>query len=392
LKLLQRHILWELIRVFTMLLVGLTVMLVFVGLLQEATDRGLGVRQILQIMPYVVPSLLPFTIPATLLLAITVVYGRMAGDLEVTAAKSAGVNPLHLLVPAFGLGAVLTVASFVLTNRAIPWAIGNIEAIATQALEDIFLDGLEANNVFVDSQGGFSVTVTGVKDRVLINPTFIHRNSNHRQVSVRADTAQLKFDLDERKLKLRLTNARISSQSGVAGFFRDHELEFDLKQELGHQKARHLTVVGIAEQIEVLKKTAAARRLQHDQEIAMHLMTGDFEQLQGDESKRYLHEEHYAEWGGHRMNTEMHSRYAMAGSCLFFAFLGGPFAVLQARRQFITSFIMCFLPILLVYYPATFLMANLSKSGSIEAWWSVWVPNLIIGTAAFFVLRRVIRH
>lgn len=377
---------------FALLLVGLTVMLVFVGLLREATDRGLGVEQILQIMPYVVPSLLPFTIPATLLLAVTVVYGRMAGDLEVTAAKSAGINPLHLLMPAFLLGGALTVVSFMLTNRAIPWAIGNIEAIATQALEDIFLDGLADNHVYVDPQGGYSVTVSGVKDRVLINPTFVYRDSNHQQVSVRAATAQLRFDLEERKLKVHLTKADISFSSGGSGFVRDHVVDLDLKQELGSQKARHLTVGGIAEQIEVLKETAAVRRLQHDQEIALHLLTGDFEQLMGDESKRYQHEEHYAVWGGDRMNTEMHSRYAMAGSCLFFALLGGPFAVIQARRQFITSFIMCFLPILLVYYPATFLMANLSKSGTIEPWWSVWVPNLIIGTAALFVLRRVIRH
>ncbi len=367
-------------------------MLVFVGLLREATDRGLGARQILQIMPYVVPSLLPFTIPATLLLAVTVVYGRMAGDLEVTAAKSAGINPLHLLMPAFVLGAALTVASFTLTNRAIPWAIGNIEAIATQALEDIFLDGLADNHSYVDSQGGFSVTVSGVKDRVLLNPTFVHRDGNHQQVSIRADTAQIRFDLDERKLKLRLTNAKIDLPGGGSGYVRDYTLKFDLKQELGSRKARHLTVDGIAEEIENLRETAAIRRLQHEQEIALHLLTGDFEQLQGDEAKRFRHEEHYAVWGGDRMKTEMHSRYAMAGSCLFFALLGGPFAVLQARRQFITSFIMCFLPILLVYYPTTFLMANLSKSGTIEAWWSVWVPNLIIGTAALVILRRVIRH
>lgn len=367
-------------------------MLVFVGLLREATDRGLGARQILQIMPYVVPSLLPFTIPATLLLAVTVVYGRMAGDLEVTAAKSAGINPLQLLMPAFLLGAVLTVASFMLTNRAIPWAIGNIEAIATQALEDIFLDGLADNHSYVDSQGGYSVTVSGVRDRILINPTFVYRNGDHQQVSIRANTAQIRFDLEERKLKLRLTDATVDMPGASSGYVRDYTMEFDLKQELGAQRARHLTVAGIANQINSLKETAAVRRLQHDQEIALHLLTGDFEQLQGDEAKRFQHEEHYAVWGGDRMNTEMHSRYAMAGSCLFFALLGGPFAVIQARRQFITSFIMCFLPILLVYYPAVFLMANLSKTGTIEAWWAVWVPNAIIGGAAFVVLRQVIRH
>lgn len=82
----------------------------------------------------------------------------------------------------------------------------------------------------------------------------------------------------------------------------------------------------------------------------------------------------------------------MAASCLFFAFVGGPFSMLQARRQFITSFIMCFLPILVIYYPVMFLMLNLSKTGTIEPWWSMWVPNSILFAAGFFVLQKVIRH
>ena len=69
-KLLQRYIFSELLRVFSLLVIVLTVMLVFVGLFREATERGLGAVQILQIMPFVVPSMLPFTIPATLLLSV----------------------------------------------------------------------------------------------------------------------------------------------------------------------------------------------------------------------------------------------------------------------------------------------------------------------------------
>ena len=106
-KLLQRYILGELVRVFLLLVIVLTLMLVFVGVFREATERGLGPVQILQILPYVVPSMLPFTVPATLLLSVCVVYGRISGDLEVIAAKSAGISALQLLIPAFLLGLVL---------------------------------------------------------------------------------------------------------------------------------------------------------------------------------------------------------------------------------------------------------------------------------------------
>lgn len=392
-KLLQRQILWELLRVFTLLLLGLTVMLVFVGLLQHTADQpGLGVR-VLHIMPYIVPSLLPFTIPATLLLAVTVVYGRMAGDLEVTAAKAAGIHPLKLLMPAFALGSVLTVASFGLTNRAIPWAITNIETIITQAMEDIFLDLLGGQHYISDPWEGYSITVQEVRDRELIKPTIRFRDSNHNQLTMKSERATVKFDVTDRKVKLRLEEARATMSGGQqSGRFVEHELEFDLQQELGPKKPRHLTIDELQDEIARLSKKESLRNLQHDQEMAMLLMTGDFDQLEGTVSKQIAREERFAALRKQRIDAEIHSRYAMAGSCFFFALLGGPFAVVQARRQFITSFIMVFLPILLVYYPTTFLVANLAKTGTVDAWWSAWIPNLLLAAAAYFVLRRVIRH
>ena len=66
--------------------------------------------------------------------------------------------------------------------------------------------------------------------------------------------------------------------------------------------------------------------------------------------------------------------------------------MLQARRQFITSFNLCFLPILIMYYPVMFLMINLCKTGTLEPWWAMWVPNLVIGGIGLLVLRKVVQH
>lgn len=393
-KLMQRYILSELLRVFTLLLVVLTVMLVFVGLVREAADQGLGARQILQIMPYVVPSMLPFTIPATLLLAVTVVYGRMAGDLEVTAAKAAGVNPVRLLTPAFALGLVLAVSSFGLTNYAIPWAMGNIERIVTQAMEDIFLDILRAQHYISEPEKGYSITVKDVNDKgILINATLRYRNSSHEQVTVNASFARLSFDLDNKKIQIELKDAQGSIPGRDSGMSLDRQvISFDMDQQLSGAKPRHMTIDTIRQKIAEFDQKRAESDLQRDQEAAMALLTGDFRRLADQPIQEYAGFGELADYRQRRYHTEIHSRYAMAGSCLFFAFLGGPFAVLQARRQFITSFIMCFLPILLVYYPVMFLMVNLGKSGSVNPAWAMWIPNVLLALAAVVVLRRIVQH
>lgn len=94
----------------------------------------------------------------------------------------------------------------------------------------------------------------------------------------------------------------------------------------------------------------------------------------------------------HKMDTEVHSRYAMACSCLFFVLIGSPFSILQARRQFLTNFFLCFLPILLGYYPIVLLFATLSKGAEVDPAWAMWTGNAILLVVAAVILRKVLQH
>ena len=138
------------------------------------------------------------------------------------------------------------------------------------------------------------------------------------------------------------------------------------------------------------QEQAYAKQQQINQ-TAMALLAGDFAQLRGEELAEYQAQEKRAVANTRRFRSEIHSRFAMSASCLFFTLVGAPFSMLQARRQFITSFIMCFLPILLVYYPVMFLMLNLCKTGTIQPWWSMWIPNAMLTIFGLLMLRKVIR-
>lgn len=391
-KLLQRYILSELVRVFLLLVFLLTLMLVFVGVFQEATARGLGPAQILQIMPFVVPSMLPFTIPATLLLSVCVVYGRISGDLEVIAAKSAGISAMQLLMPAFLLGTVLAIGSYGLLNYAIPWGVANIERIVILAAEEIFFDVLATQHYFSNPNEGYTITVHDVKNRTLLDVTICYRR-NHQQFTVCAEAARIRFDLEEKQIRVQLKNVSGGGAgSDFSGEMKHSELRFPLELELARVVSRNLTMDTLQREIaraEIDKKRLATEK---NIETAMVLFTGDFQQLASEEISRLDEQAKRAVKNELKYRAEIHNRFSMSASCWFFAFLGGPFAMLQARRQFITSFIICFLPILVVYYPVMFLVMNLCESGVLAAWWAMWVPNMIIGAAAFLVLQKVMQH
>src|SRR5213080_2590743 len=105
-SILHRMILLELLKVFALSLLGITGILLLAGIVAEASQQGLGPMQILTIIPLLVPSTLPYTIPATTLFATCVVYGRLSADNEILAIKSAGVNILKVVWPGMLLGIV----------------------------------------------------------------------------------------------------------------------------------------------------------------------------------------------------------------------------------------------------------------------------------------------
>lgn len=391
-RLLQRYILGELLKVFAFLISVVTVLLIFVGVISDVSEYGLGPIQILQILPYVVPSLLPFTIPATLLLTVCLVYGRVAGDHEITAAKAAGINVLSLLWPAFWLGALLTFCSLVLTDQVIPWAMANIQRTVTLAMEDIFLDRLRSHHQVSDRERGYSITVMGVEGRKLIMPTFKYAPPGRSEVSVQASEATLEFDLERQQVVLHLVNCYFDIAGQKGGWFKTEQQAFPMPFRMSKPKPRHLTIRDIRRNTRTLSQRNIEVKQQRDIETVVALTIGDFDRFLDPDFLEYDRRVEYDSIDLAKLQTEIHSRFALSSSCLFFVLLGGPFAILQGKRQFLTSFSMCFGPILVVYYPVVLLMMNLSKSGTVNPVWAMWVGNALLLIAAIWVLRKVLEH
>jgi lipopolysaccharide export system permease protein len=389
-RLLQRYVLIELIRIFAFLLTALTFMLVFVGVFQKVRELGLGPDQVLLILPFLVPSLLPFIIPATFLLTVCVVYGRMAGDHEITAAKAAGINVFSLLWPAFLLGAAISVCSLLLTDQVIPWAEKKIQQQVSLFMEDIFLEKLRTYHQVTDTRQGFSIIVKGVDGKTLIEPTFDYTPRGHTPVTVAAQEATLEFDLENRQVILHLVRGEIDAAGDRHIDFEQEDQAFPLPYKDNGTKPRHRSIREIAGSVSELNGEIESLRRQRDVETAFSLLLGDFDRLSHDDLKEYKEKKNSCRTDLAGLRTAMHSRFALSSSCLFFALLGAPFSIIREQRQFLTSFFVCFVPILLLYYPLALGMMNISKSGIVDPAWAMWLSNGIVLIAAAITLRKVL--
>jgi lipopolysaccharide export system permease protein len=391
-RLLQRYILVELLKVFACLLTGLTFLLVFVGVFREVSENGLGPLQIVQILPYLVPSLMPYTMPATFLLTVCVVYGRLAGDNEITAAKAAGINVMSLLFPAILMGGVLSVTSFLLADRVIPWSIANIQRVVTNAMEDIFLDVLRTRHVIQDPDRGYSIGVMGVKGKQLLFPTFQYAPKGRSPVMVQAESAMLEFDLEDEQVILHLVRADIQTAGQDTISAENYSHSLPMPQEIKKAKPRHRSIVDILRNAHELRFNLKQAHQQRDVSVALALAEGNFEALTKPELNisSPVYEAKWDELA--KLRTEIHGRFSLSSSCLLFTLLGGPFSIVRGRRQFLTNFFLCFLPILMLYYPIVLLMMNLSKTGDVNPSWAMWIGNVVLLVVAGSILRKVLKH
>jgi lipopolysaccharide export system permease protein len=92
-----------------------------------------------------------------------------------------------------------------------------------------------------------------------------------------------------------------------------------------------------------------------------------------------------------RLQTEPWRRWANGFSCFFFVVAGIPLAIRLRNSDVLTSFFLCFLPILLVYYPLLAFGVDRAKGGVLPPY-TVWLGNVFLLLAGLWLLRKVLRY
>jgi lipopolysaccharide export system permease protein len=126
-------------------------------------------------------------------------------------------------------------------------------------------------------------------------------------------------------------------------------------------------------------------------QAAFGMLTGDFDSLSKTAWKIREQELIAAQSRLHRLHTEPWRRWANGFSCLAFVLIGVPVAALLRFSEFIASFFVCFLPILVVYYPLQAVSLDQCKDGILPPP-SVWLGNILLALAGIWLLRRVNRY
>lgn len=394
-RILTRYILVELTKVFLISLTTLTLLMLIVGVVREAANQNLPLSQVVRLIPFILPDALRIAVPVTLLLAITSVYGRMSGSNEVVATKALGISPVALLVPSFVIAFLLSLITVWLNDLAVSWGRNGAQRVVIEAVEEIAYSMLKARKSY--SSPNFAINVKRVEGRRLIRPTLtLQARGSTPAMTVTAEEAELRSDTDAGVLNIILRDGSVDVGGNATYDFPGvEEREIPLRDA---SRAKNVSTLPswlplrvIPEQ--VIEQKELIERIEREQaaQAAYQMLCGDFDGLTSQDWHHQARRLTVARSRLSRLKTEPHRRWSAGFSCLCFAWIGAPMAIRLRNRDFLTSFFVCFLPILIVYYPLLAYGVDGAKGGTVPPY-AVWAGNVLLVFWGVWLLRKVIRY
>lgn len=405
---LNRLIFWELVKVFLMSLGTVTGMLVIVPLFQQASQMGLSLLQVFEAVPLFVPNMLPYTIPATTLFASCVVYGRLSNDNEVVAIKAAGVHLINILKPAILLGIITTTITAGLYHTVIPLS---QQMLYTQLLDDpeeLLLNMLRRDRCLRHPNMPYVIYVKDVQGKRLIDVVLKKRAKLKDPVTqqevffgydftARAREAQLRYDPTDGKLYLDPDRFVIYDKNTSGTTASTGPFQMELPDGLnGKDKVRisALTWDDLPVRLGLLRQELdeVVRRREEMRTDSERQSDVKLRQAAMKEDRYYRFQVESLQRTIRNTEGEFYQRPALAFGCLLFALLGCPVGIWANRADYLSTFVICFLPAVFVYYPLLFAGGGLSRDGKVPLWFGYWLANITIGVVAILLNWRLLRR
>jgi lipopolysaccharide export LptBFGC system permease protein LptF len=194
---LQRYIFRDLLRVFLLATVGLTLILSLGGILRPVQEYGVGPRQVLHILVYFMPITLTFVLPMAALFASALIYGRFAVDNELDACRASGVGLLTLIYPGFMLALMVAIANLLLSFHVMPYFVHLAEKSLKADAKQILFRNLQRKGYYglpPDYRYFIYADYADAANNTLYGIVVVQRDNDRVKRINTAEAAKVQFD------------------------------------------------------------------------------------------------------------------------------------------------------------------------------------------------------
>ncbi|MFH1618773.1 MAG: LptF/LptG family permease, partial [bacterium] len=191
-RIFTRYIAREFLSVFlaaVLILIGIFLINDAMQFIASLVVRGAGLTDVLKIFILGIPASFMFVIPVSFLMGWVVAVGRLAGDSEILALQSSGINPRIILRPVILSG--LAVAGFLLYSNS------NLSPESNYKMNNMVRRILSKNILRIKDKtfskiGNYIFYVDSIKKDLMKNVRIYKLNNNFAEVQIYADSGQIR--------------------------------------------------------------------------------------------------------------------------------------------------------------------------------------------------------
>ena len=337
--------------------------------------NGASPALLAKVLLFLLPDILRYALPFSILIATVLVFSRMSADNEIVALKASGIGIWQITAPALVIALVICAISVWLGASLSPQLRYASEQLRLQAMTDNPLALLEPGTVTrLSSQA--SIRVGGRDEKTgLLKDIYLHQLDKDGKTlrDITADSCMIDLQPDNGEIQLVLYRFTISERP-VTGEAMESYREADGQNP--HFLAGDTLTIPLPYSTYQDKK-ALSRKLKM---MPFKMLMGNlaWTEAQGKPVAKHWY--------------EFHQRLALAFSPLAFLLLGIPFGIRNRRSETTSGLVICLL-LALGYYAVMLLCDSLVASHpELHPEFIIWLPNLAYEIGGLLALAKIARH
>ena len=382
LRLFDRYILKEIIPPFLIGLVVYSFVLLMnqILLLSELLiARGVPFKVVLDLLIYLLPSVLAFTVPMSVLMGILAGLSRLSSDAEITAFKTLGISYKRLLRPVL----VFSFLGFIMTSFLTLYLAPRANYKWVQTFSESVLTRVHFNinpREFNDSIPNTVIFIQDITPEMDWRNIFVYFATPPDEPKViLAREGRLNFYPEERRATLELMDGMIHSYP--LNNIDDYRIT-----SFGHYE-EELDVEG------AFPKIGAKKRVREkdikELWVDSKRIKLELEEFPVDQKNPMFFDLKKKESISHRI--EIHKKIALPFACFIFALLGLPLGAFTKKGGRTSGFTLS-IGIILVYYILITAGEQIAMEGRISPFLGMWWPNILFFVVGLYFFIQSVRE
>ena len=347
----DRYILRELLKIFLITVGSLTTVLYldkFLFIAENIINRGVSVVEVFLIMIYISPSYLSLTVPISVLFASVATFNQFSASNEWVAMKSCHLSFLQIMKPVIIFSVIAYLISVIIMLYALPWGNYAYKQKTFEIIKKRAHINIQPNILNYDFKNLVIIAEAREKKNTLKGIFIADTTETNSTRIITANKAIIIPNKETLKIRLVLTKGTI------------HELKDKLNEYQTINFDTYEINLSFPDTAELEKDALVGHR-----ELSVKLLLKKIKDFEQRNLPTYA------------AKVELSKKFAIPFACLLFGILGAPLGIHSSRAGKAGSFATSIMVIIL-YYMGLIFAQNMGKSGEIEPYSSVWIPNTII--------------